>query len=231
MLPENQIICGDCLDVMKDWPVNCVDLVLTDPPYNGKDIGPHANKYDKYIPLTESEYKVFCQNWWFEAMRISPALLFTSGISNTHFYPAPKWQICWHKPASVSYNRLGGYNAWEPVLFYGKAPKGTRLGQDFFRCDTENFGKGPEHKEHPCPKPLKWALHLVRCFTEPHMIIADCFSGTGAICVAAKMLGRRYIGIDISERYCEIARMRLKAVDTGVPVKEQLQGQIPLWKP
>ena len=32
-MPENTIICGDCLEVMKDWPDNCVDLVLTDPPY------------------------------------------------------------------------------------------------------------------------------------------------------------------------------------------------------
>ena len=33
MIPENSIITGDCLEVMKDWPDNCVDLVLTDPPY------------------------------------------------------------------------------------------------------------------------------------------------------------------------------------------------------
>jgi DNA modification methylase len=44
------------------------------------------------------------------------------------------------------------------------------------------------------------------------------------------MLGRRYIGIDISEEYCKIARQRLEAVDTGVPVKEQRKGQIPLFK-
>jgi len=33
-LPINQIICGDCLEVMKDWPDNCVDLVVTSPRYN-----------------------------------------------------------------------------------------------------------------------------------------------------------------------------------------------------
>jgi len=43
------------------------------------------------------------------------------------------------------------------------------------------------------------------------------------------MLGRRYIGIDISEKYCEIARQRLEAVDTGVPVKEQRAGQMALF--
>jgi DNA modification methylase len=44
------------------------------------------------------------------------------------------------------------------------------------------------------------------------------------------MLGRKYIGIDISPEYCEIARQRLEAVDTGVPVKEQKVGQMALFK-
>jgi len=44
------------------------------------------------------------------------------------------------------------------------------------------------------------------------------------------MLGRRYIGIDISEKYCEIACQRLEAIDTGVPVKEQRAGQMALFK-
>jgi DNA modification methylase len=43
------------------------------------------------------------------------------------------------------------------------------------------------------------------------------------------MLGRNYIGIDISEEYCDIARARLKAVDTGVPVKEARVGQMALF--
>jgi DNA modification methylase len=45
----------------------------------------------------------------------------------------------------------------------------------------------------------------------------------------AAELNRRYIGIDISPEYCEIARMRLKAVETGVPVSEQKQGQASLF--
>ena len=45
-LPVNQIICGDCLDVMKDLPDGCIDLILTDPPY-----GTTACKWDTIIPL------------------------------------------------------------------------------------------------------------------------------------------------------------------------------------
>jgi len=59
--------------------------------------------------------------------------------------------------------------------------------------------------------------------------VLDCFCGTGTTCVAAKMLGRRYIGIDISEEYCRIARERLAAVDLGISIKDMNRGQLPLF--
>ena len=42
-LPINEIVCGDCLEVMKDWPDGCVDLVLTDPPYG---VGIDYDRFD-----------------------------------------------------------------------------------------------------------------------------------------------------------------------------------------
>ena len=72
-------------------------------------------------------------------------------------------------------------------------------------------------------------LYLVATHSNLDSLILDPFCGSGTTCVAAKMLGRRYIGIDISEEYCQIARQRLEAVDTGVPVKEQKMGQKALF--
>jgi len=226
-LPVNKIICGDCLEVMKDWPDNCVGLVLTDPDYNAKDIGPNKRQYDIYS-MHRDDYADFCSQWFKLANQISKAIVFTPGISNTHFYPAPFWQICWHKPAAVSYNRMGGFNAWEPIFTYGEVTK-AHLGQDYILCNTLNLKKGPE-SEHPCPKPIQLMLYLVKHFSGPNDLILDPFCGSGTTCVAAKMLGRHYIGIDISEKYCDIARKRLRAVDTGVPVKEQEAGQLGLFE-
>lgn len=84
--------------------------------------------------------------------------------------------------------------------------------------------------KHPCEKPLAMMEHIIRSSSRsPGAVVLDCFCGTGATCKAAQNLGRRYIGIEISESYCETARQRLQAVDTGVPVKEQRAGQLALF--
>jgi len=87
----------------------------------------------------------------------------------------------------------------------------------------------PEELVHPAEKPVGLLGKLIHAITITGEVVLDPFCGSGTTCVAAKMLGRNYIGIDISEEYCEIARQRLRAVDTGVPVKEQRAGQMALF--
>lgn len=207
----NQIICGDSFEVMKKIPDDSVDLVLTDPDYNAKDIGPNHRTYSNgKMKLPEAEYKKFCMGWFKEACRIvkNNRIVFTPGIANTHNYPQPYWQICWHKPAAVSFNRMGGFNAWEPVFCYSGSVKGQRLGQDYVLFNTLNFKKGPE-SEHPCPKVLSLSLWLIEHFSRPNDIVLDPFLGSGTTAVACKQLGRKYIGIEINPGYCKIAEQRL----------------------
>lgn len=206
---EQTIIQGDCLEVMKAFPDKSFDLVLTDPPYNAKNIGPNARIYSEGImQLPLIEYKRFCEIWIQEALRIAHRVVFTPGISNVCYYPQPNWIVCWHKPAAVSFNRFGGFNAWEPIMLYGKMPKGKRLPQDYFLVNTMNFSRGPE-KEHPCPKPPELIKILTEKFTNEGNTILDPFMGSGTTLVAAKYLNRNATGIEISEKYCEIARSRL----------------------
>ena len=214
----NQIHCADCLDFMKDFPDNSVDLVLTDPPYG---IG---LEYDIYDDTKD--------NWYALMLKLVPSC---KRVSSMSIMPTcrikamgwiyanipPDWLICWYK-GSPGHRAFVGFNDWEPILVYGKN-KGVQM-HDYFYCQPTPFNNG-----HPCPKPLGWAMWFISRCTKPNDLILDPFCGSGTTCVAAKMLGRRFIGIDISSDYCKIARQRLEAVDTGVSVKEQNKGQMALF--
>lgn len=64
--------------------------------------------------------------------------------------------------------------------------------------------------DHPCPKPLPLMRDLVGLFTDPGDVILDPFMGSGTTLVAAKSLNRQAIGIEIEEKYCEVAVDRLR---------------------
>lgn len=64
-------------------------------------------------------------------------------------------------------------------------------------------------KFHPCPKPVEEMEFIIEALTERGQVILDCFSGLGSTLVAAEQLGRRWIGCDLSRRYCQIAMKRL----------------------
>lgn len=209
---------ADCRTAMRALRPSGV-IVITDPPYNAKNIGPNERTYSEgQMQLPEKEYKRFCKDWYKEASALADTILFTPGIANTHFYPSPKWQICWHKPAAVSFNRMGGFNAWEPIFVYGNT-KHVRLGQDYIKANTLNFNKGPE-KDHPCPKPMHLWKFLVEKFSKDDSVILDPFMGSGTTLVAAKSLGRKAIGIEMNENYCKIAVKRLNAVQQTMKFTE-----------
>ena len=197
---------GNCLEILDH--IEPVDLILTDPPYNAKDIGTKHKKYENQImQIPNKEYKKFCKQWFTKCKKLSKNIVFTPGQINCWFYPQPKWMICCHKPAAVSFNLMGGYNAWEPILIYGKPTQ--RINQDYILCNTLNFNKGAE-KDHPCPKPIKLIHFLMQSFSFPEQTILDPFLGSGTSLIAAKNLGRKGIGIEQEEKYCEIAAKRLR---------------------
>ena len=219
-LPINQIICGDCLEVMRGWPDNCVDLVLTDPPYGMNFVSNYRLvKYNKIVG--DNQFPV----WIFEEFKriAKRAYYIFCRWDNLGSFPKPKSVLAWVKN-NWSMGDLSHEHGrqWEAICFYAQSEhKFIKRIPDVIKGDRTG------NELHPTQKPLSVMSQIIKA--NVGNIILDPFCGSGTTCVAAKMLGRSYIGIDISDEYCQIARERLRAVDTGVPVKEARAGQIGLF--
>lgn len=177
---------GDCREILPELPR--ASLIATDPPY-----GVGKAEWDSAVP----------DLLWLELARASANVVaFTSGVTHLFAYPQPDWLICWARPASVQRNGLGGFNNWEPILVYGK----PKLGVDLLVLSHTG---NESWINHPCPKPLKLMTWLIESLSETGPVV-DPFMGSGTTLRAAKDLGRPSIGIDVEERYCEIAAKRLQ---------------------
>lgn len=170
---------GDCRAVLPTLPK--VDLVLTDPPY-GMGKAEWDNEIPKWLPLVDT----------------FPVMAFC-GVVGMRDYPTPDWVAAWVRVGSTQrIGHLGGFNNWEPILCY----RLERLPNDVFMVPNT------DHKhQHPTCKPLKLFLRLVS--TQQAHTILDPFMGSGTTLRAAKDLGRKAIGIEIEEKYCEIAAKRM----------------------
>lgn len=197
-LPINQIICGDCVEELKKFPDKSVELILTDPPY-GINL-----KYDQYND-TEDNWYLLMKQILPEIIRVSKmAILPSCQIKRLKWiydnFP-PDWLICWYK-GSPGHAAFIGFNDWEPHLVYGRT-KNRLYMHDYFQTKSSPK-KGTFN--HPCPKPIEWATWIIERATDVGDIMLDPFVGSGTTCIAAKQLNRKFIGIDISKKYCDIAR-------------------------
>lgn len=229
MLPYYQddyctIYNADCRDIIGSLAADCV---ITDPPYNvGLDYCNGDNRQD---------YSTWCQSWF---SLIQTPMLLTPGMVNLSMWLKfcnPSWVCAWLKPNQCSPSALGGFNVWEPILVFGKFAK--RIGHDAWVC---SIGIQAEvGNSHPCPKWLPFWKTLVSSFTNPGDIILDPFMGSGTTLKAAKVLGRKAIGIEVERKYCDLAISRLSQCqldfdtvscqDTSeTPYNKQMELTLPL---
>ena len=187
---------GDCRELLPELPK--VDLVLTDPPYG---IGAAKMNLGKWRTS-----KMPKQDW--DALPVDGCLM--RDVVNAGTY-ACIWG--------------GNYYMLEPSRCFLVWDKGAGFkGRDFSECEQawcswdavarikqyDPLARGDyKHKQHPTQKPLDvilWAIGL--CPNEPQTIL-DPFMGSGTTLRAAKDLQRKCIGIELEEKYCEIAAKRM----------------------
>jgi site-specific DNA-methyltransferase (adenine-specific) len=189
---------GDCRDVL---PQLDFGAIVTDPPY-----GVNFAYTSRYADRAGADYEALIA-WLAWHVNHTEWAFVTPGVANIWRWPAADWVLCWHKPGSTRRADLpqpirpqGGFNEWEPILVYGR----PRFMHDVYRLGA---GPQPDTELHPCPKPLslfRWLLGGAPA----EDVILDPFMGSGTTLRAAKDLGRRAVGIEIEERYCEIAARR-----------------------
>lgn len=202
---------GDCQDVLPH--LGHVDAIITDPPF-GIDF-----KYASHDD-TPDGYGAFVWSVIEAAERLctpgSPVFVWQTMLNVKHFvewFPRD-WRLFVAAKNFVQMRPVAMQYAYDPVVVWwtdGVKPwtAGT-ANRDFHIGNTAGIISGLTYqKDHPCPRPLDQVEHIVGQWVRPGGTLLDPFCGSGTTLVAAKNRQRHAIGIEIEERYCEIAVKRL----------------------
>lgn len=235
---RNKFICGDTLEVMKNMPSNSIDLAVTSPPYNLRNSTGNGMKngnggkwknaqllkgyeeYDDCIP--HDEYVDWQKNCLKEMMRLikdDGAIFYNhkwrvqNGLLQDRHdivcdFPV-RQIIIWRRKGGINFNPGYFLPTYEVIYLIAKpkfklAPKANSYGDIWeFSQDMNNA--------HPAPFPVDLIERIVSSTNA--QIVLDPFMGSGTTAIAAHNQGRDFIGIDISQKYCDMARQRLMGGD------------------
>jgi modification methylase len=228
------IYLGDCLEVMKEFPDKSFDLVVTSPPYNmgGKSLGykPRSRISHKHYDVyqdnkTDEEYVEWTRQVLRECLRVSryvmwnvqPVVSTRKHIVDiqTTFAKNLKDYFIWVKQAvsNITAKQGGLAKGFEFVFMMGENNNTTFNYNNFpengYVPNVKTWYKKESFPEHAATFPKELPLYFIQNFSKESDTILDPFMGSGTTLVAAKMLGRKAVGIEISEKYCAIARQRL----------------------
>jgi len=255
----NQIIEGNCVEVMKQFDNEVIDLTVTSPPYddlrnykgfvfpfediakelfrvtkqggvvvwvvndatiNGSETGTSFqqalffkeigfNLHDTMIfrkknPIPQIYRKRY--NNEFEFM-----FVFSKGVVKTH---NSLMIDCMHAGLELNGTTYKNYSKNEQIREKMANPvKDKKIKGNIWEYVVGKKQEDQEAKGHPAPFPCQLVRDHIFSWTNPDDIVFDPMSGSGTTCRVAVEMERKYIGIDISPEYCEIARKRVKNIE------------------
>ena len=234
------IVCGDAVEEMRKFPDGCIDLVVTSPPYNIRNSTGHGmtsvakglwtsalnegyQEYEDNLPY--EEYVEWQRECLTEMLRIVP--------ENGAVFYNHKWRvqagliqdrheilegfpvrqiIIWQRGGGINFNPGYFLPTYEVIYLIAKPdfkllPKANHHGDVWVIPPEVNKTEVP----HPAPFPVALADRIIS--STDAKVVLDPFMGSGTTAVAAVRNGRHYVGIEKSQKYCELARKRVKQAE------------------
>ncbi|NMA75572.1 MAG: site-specific DNA-methyltransferase [Bacteroidales bacterium] len=235
-----KLLHGDCLELMKDIPDKSIDLILTDPPYGTTackwdsviPFEPMWEQLNRIIKpngaiclfgsepfssaLRMSNIKHYKYDWIWEKSKASGHLnakimplkaheiISVFSKRRCNYYPQGLKDVYRIQNKKDSNTTIGnGYST------YGKHNKTTIQTVGNYPRSVLKFSK-PNKPTHPTQKPVALLEYLIKTYTNEGEVVLDNTMGSGSTGVAALNTGRKFIGIELNDKYFEIAKERLE---------------------
>lgn len=231
----DQLYLGDSLSLMRELPDGAVDLVITDPPF-AIDFRAARNNYNRtgsrvmegYREIAPEDYLAFTTDWMGQAFRVlrpTGSLYVFSGwnrlrdvlqaLDETGFSTIN--HLIWKYQFGV-FTKKRYVTSHYHILFAAKDPKNYTFNkvdhypEDVWVVNREYWtGK----LKTPTKLPRELVKKILRFSSNPGDIVLDPFIGSGTVAVAAREMGRHYLGFEIVEEYLELASERLDGTEWG----------------
>jgi DNA modification methylase len=243
---ENLIINDDSESVLKQLPDNCIDLIITSPPYNfglGYDTSTDGVNWEHYFGKLFAVFDECIRVVKFGGriiINIQP--LFSDYIPSHHIISHHfmqkkmiwKGEILWEKNNyNCKYCAWGSWKSpsspylkytWEFLEIFAKGDlKKSGRSEDIDITEDEfkkwvvaKWSVAPErkmdHYDHPAMFPEELVTRALKLFSFEGDVVLDPFNGAGTTCVVAKKTNRKFMGIDISRKYCDMAKKRVTEI-------------------
>lgn len=210
---------GDCLEILPQLKEK-VDLMLTDPPY-GIDLNTDYSRFNsnklqgRNYQLLERDNKVMNFEFLFGLEGKKVIWGANNFPQQIPFNPLKDGWLCWDKRTNERADELFGSPFEMAVIIGQRSYKMIRMQH----CGFKNADGYRSGRFHPTQKPIRLFYYILINFFKKVNLILDPFLGSGTTAVACERLGRRWIGIEISKEYCDIAVKRIKRENQGFRIK------------
>ncbi|PKQ69829.1 DNA-methyltransferase [Raineya orbicola] len=233
---KNQFICGDALLILKQLPDSSVDMGVTSPPYNKQENKKgwlvenvkYDSATDKKDETLYQKEQIEVLNELYRVIKPGGSFFYNHKIrweKGVMLHPI-QWlsQTQWNIRQEIVWDRMiaaniRGWRFWQvdERIYWLYKPKNNKdlIGEELLSKHallTSIWRFSPEQKvEHPAPFPLALPVRCIYAIlNEKEGTVIDPYCGSGTTCVASKLLGKNFIGIDISQEYLKIAQKRLE---------------------